>query len=604
VSLFREVELGDDFGPFSVYREKLGFVPRIVRAQTLLPRLIEAQAKLENAVLFEEKSLPRTTKERIFLVVATSRGDTYCVALHVKVLVSLGLRDTEIDQLLKDYRHAGLPPADVALLDFCLKLSHWGPWVQADDWHRLRQCGFDDHSIQEAVLVTGLASYLCALSAGLGVEPDFKPPPLAAVTIAPPPPRIPPDSHPIRQELSYLRSVYQSPMTFPPFGLIQRTHGFIPNFFRAQTSRPDLIEAEAAAIVGILHPEDVLSRKHKEYILLVVSAANLNSYCVAVHCNLLRGLGISPEEGDQIALDYREAGLPEADRQLLEFSLKVGVRPSELRPDDIERLKALGFNEEQILECVAATALNNFANTVQMGLGIEPDFEPPRVFEQKKMHQIPTEARPSKESSEASFAAIAAEDPDASLIVEAQQGSLEAFEALIRGHSQRVYRTMIAILGDPEEAKDAMQDVFLNAFKHLVGFQGRSRFSTWLVSIARNGALQRLRDRKSFESLDEGPGEAEEGFRPRQLRAWQDDPEQLYSTSETRELVERSIMELPAKYRVVLMLRDIEQLSTDEAAENLGISVPAIKARLLRGRLMLREALSPHFAVSTGKATV
>jgi len=197
---------------------------------------------------------------------------------------------------------------------------------------------------------------------------------------------------------------------------------------------------------------------------------------------------------------------------------------------------------------------------------------------------------------------VAAEDPDAGLIAQAQIGNLEAFEGLVRNHTRRVYRILMAILGNPEEAKDAMQDAFLSAFKHLAGFQGRSKFSTWLVSIAKNTALQRLRGRKNFESLDESTGETEEEFRPRQVRAWQDDPEQLYSVSERRQLVERGIMQLPAKYRVVLMMRDIEQLSTEETAENLGLSVPATKTRLLRARLMLREALSPHFAASAGMA--
>jgi RNA polymerase sigma-70 factor, ECF subfamily len=86
------------------------------------------------------------------------------------------------------------------------------------------------------------------------------------------------------------------------------------------------------------------------------------------------------------------------------------------------------------------------------------------------------------------------------------------------------------------------------------------------------------------------------------VRAWQDNPEQLYSASEIRQLVERGIMALPAKYRIVVMLRDIEQLSTDEVARQLELSVPAVKVRLLRGRLMLREFLSPYFAASTSGA--
>ena len=190
------------------------------------------------------------------------------------------------------------------------------------------------------------------------------------------------------------------------------------------------------------------------------------------------------------------------------------------------------------------------------------------------------------------------QDPDAGLVAEAQGGRLEAFEELARRHSQLIYRALTAILGNQADAQDAMQDTLLSAFKHIGGFQGRSKFSTWLVSIARNKALQRLRDRKNVESLDQDEYSEDRDFRPRQVRAWQDNPEQCYSNFEIRQLVEKGILGLPAKYRVVVMLRDIEQLSTDEVARQLGLSVPAVKVRLLRGRLMLREWLSPYFTTS------
>jgi len=103
----------------------------------------------------------------------------------------------------------------------------------------------------------------------------------------------------------YVHAPYLSPTTFAPFAILDKTHGFIPNFFRAQTLRPDLLAAEVEAVAAILLPEDILTRLQKECILLAVSAANLNSYCVAMHCNLLRGLGMRPEEGDQIAVDYQ-----------------------------------------------------------------------------------------------------------------------------------------------------------------------------------------------------------------------------------------------------------------------------------------------------------
>jgi RNA polymerase sigma-70 factor (ECF subfamily) len=176
-----------------------------------------------------------------------------------------------------------------------------------------------------------------------------------------------------------------------------------------------------------------------------------------------------------------------------------------------------------------------------------------------------------------------------------QGGDVEALEELVRRHSRRVYRTLVGFLGDSADAQDAMQDAFLKAFEHISEFQGRSKFSTWLLSIARNTALQRLRERENVGSLDEDGRVEEDEFRPRQVRAWQDDPEQLYSQAETRELVEKAVMRLRPKYRVVVMLRDIEQLSTEEAAQTLGLSVPALKARLFRGRLMLREWLSKYF---------
>jgi RNA polymerase sigma-70 factor (ECF subfamily) len=340
----------------------------------------------------------------------------------------------------------------------------------------------------------------------------------------------------------------------------------------------------------------------KESILLAVSAANLNSYCVAVHCDMLRGLGIPSEESEQIAVDHNYSSLSQADKTLLDFALKLAVRAAEFSRHDIDRLRVHGFTEEQILESVVMTALTNFLNTLQMGLGTVPDFEPRLVFGPNKVHLPPAESRPTQDSSAVPLPSTVVEDADAGLVAKAQTGSLEAFEALIRRHSPCVYRTLMAILADPEEAKDAMQDVFLSAFKNIAKFAGRSKFSTWLVSIARNTAFQRLRDRKNMESLDEDVSGEEEEFRPRQVRAWQDDPELMYSHAEIRQLVEKGIMRLPTKLRVVVMLRDIEQLSTEEVARQLALSVPALKARLFRGRLMLRELLSSHFMVSSQKA--
>ena len=144
-----------------------------------------------------------------------------------------------------------------------------------------------------------------------------------------------------------------------------------------------------------------------------------------------------------------------------------------------------------------------------------------------------------------------------------------------------------------------MQDAFLKAYQHVAEFKGRSKFSTWLVRIAINTGLQRLRGRTNFESLDD----EEKDFRPRRVQVWQDDPEQSYSREELRRLVEQEVMKLPPKYRVALMLRDLEELSTEEAANALGLTIPGMKARVLRGRLMLRESLVPYFSKESARVT-
>ena len=597
-----EVPLSNDFAPFVAFQQTRGFIPSLLQAQSLLPRVIEAQTILENAVL-RDGAISHIQKERILLSIAAHRQDTYCMSAHSRALCSLGAADNHIDDLLSDYRNAKLSAADLACLQFCLKLARHAPSASSEDMEALRTCGFNDEAIFEAVVATALAVYRCTLSVGLGPEPDFGGRKLSATRIAPPregAPRSPMPHVPAaaKRKGPYVSAPYLSPKTFAPFGIVQKSHGFIPNFFRAQTLRPDLLDAELQAVDRILVPEDLLTRVQKECILLAVSAANLNSYCVAMHCNLLRGLGMPSEEGDQIAVDYQESNLSEADRALLDFAIKLGTRASEFSREDVLSLRRLGFTEEQILECEVVTALNNFANTLQMGLGIEPDFAPPTAFVENKMNLGSDCVTPMKRQGDVHLVDVL-QNADEELVADAQSGSLAAFEELARRHTQLIYRTLIAILGNYADAQDGLQDTLLSAFKHIREFQGRAKFSTWLVSIARNSALQRLRRRRNTESLDESDNRDDEDFRPRQLRAWRDDPEQCHSKSERRQLVERGILALPAKYRVVVILRDIEQLSTEDVAHQLGLSVPAVKTRLLRGRLMLREFLSPHLSTIT-----
>ena len=608
MSFLDEVPLGDQFRPFVMLQKDLGFVPNLFRAQSVLPRAIEAQVALESAVHLEDGAISKVQKGRIRLSVAAARNDTYCVAADSNALTALGVHQSHVDDLLCNHRGAGLSAADVALLDFCLKLSCEPLSVSSEDIDGLRALGFGDEAIIEAVVATALAVYRCTLSAGLGPEPDFQPRKLVSKTILPARSTTLQGSlhgatHATQRKGPYVRAPYVNSKTFAPFRVLHWSHGFIPNFFRAQTLRPDLLAAQAQAVAAILLPEDILTRFQKECILLAVSAANLNSYCVAIHCNLLRGLGMPPEQGDQIAVDHHESALSDADKALLDFAIKLGTHFPNFSRDDVMKLRTLGFSNDQILECEVVTALNNFANTLQMGLGFEPEFEPPAGFQQNKVYLSARASTLTSGDRAVRISATTVEDPDADLVAKAQAGDLESFELLVRRHTQLIYRALAAILGNREEAQDAMQDALLNAFRHIAEFQGRSKFSTWLVSIARNVALQRLRNRKNEESLDESTPDDEGDFRPRQVQAWQDNPEQSCSRSEIRQLVEKGILGLPAKYRTVVMLRDIQQLSTDEVARQLGLSVPAVKVRLLRGRLMLREWLSPHFATVSRKAS-
>lgn len=585
MSYVRQVELSATFQPFVSLQKLFGFVPNVFRAQTLLPRIIEAEAGLASAVLLEERALSRTRKEFILLAVAAANQNRYWVTEHHQMLRLLGLPERQLDEIVTDRDKAGISTLDLELLDFALKLAKNAPWVSGEDIARLRAQGFNDEAVLEAILVTALANFFCILSTGLGPMPDFALRVPNSVNI----PRPDLASYVGGTSGPYLSVIERSPDTFPPFAYFAERFGSIPNIFRAQTLRPEAIEAEAGAFRSVLQPEDLLSHVQKECILLVVSAANLNTYCVAAHCEMLRMMGLSTAESDQIAVDHHQAEISEENKRLLDFVLKLAVRPSEFGREDIDGLRRCGFTEEHILEAIAVTGLNNFINTLQMGLGTTPDIEPRRVFGPQDAH-LPPSGEHQTDSTQG--------DPDAEFVTKVRDGELDAFEELVIRHERRVYRTLVSITGNAEDVQDAMQDTFLKAFQHIGNFHGRSKFSTWLLAIATNVGLQRLRERRRLGRIEEPGPEAEEEFRPRHVRPWADDPEQLYSQAERRSLVESALMTLSPKYRVVLVLRDLEQLSGEETAAALGLGIAAMKARLFRARMMLREALSPHFASS------
>jgi uncharacterized peroxidase-related enzyme len=179
--------------------------------------------------------------------------------------------------------------------------------------------------------------------------------------------------------MSYLREVPLDANEFQPFKLAKDEFGFIPNFFRAQTLRPDLIEAEVQLMGGILIKEGALTRKQKEYIFLVCSAANLSTYCVTAHCEIVRMLGIEGPDPEQIAVDHTATNLPIVMKALLNFALKLNTQSTKISRADVDALRTYGYTDEQILETVVVVGFAKFANTVAFGLGTVPDFDSSKI---------------------------------------------------------------------------------------------------------------------------------------------------------------------------------------------------------------------------------
>src|SRR5438067_8079700 len=182
------------------------------------------------------------------------------------------------------------------------------------------------------------------------------------------------------------------------------------------------------------------------------------------------------------------------------------------------------------------------------------------------------------------------------LVQAAKQGDVNSFEELVKRYDRNVFRIAQHITQNREDAEDVVQDAFLKAYQNLGQFQGQSKFYTWLVRIAVNEALMRLRRRRPerMVSLDEDV-KTEDDSVPREVADWSPNPEQQYTQAELREILDKTIHGLPASFRTVFVLRDVEGLSTEETAEALDLSIPAVKSRLLRARLQLRERLNKFF---------
>lgn len=202
---------------------------------------------------------------------------------------------------------------------------------------------------------------------------------------------------------------------------------------------------------------------------------------------------------------------------------------------------------------------------------------------------------PSSNTAPVSAPAPAPSD-EGNLVAQAQAGNAQAFTELVKRYERKIYRIAKNITQNDEDAEDVLQDAFLKAYEHLSGFQGQSRFYTWIVRIAVNEALMKLRKRKGdrFVSLDEPIDTGEEEVK-REVAVWEGNPEEQYSKEELQRILNEAVETLKPDFRTVFTLRDIEELSTEETAEALGISIPAVKSRLLRARLALREKLTRQF---------
>jgi RNA polymerase sigma-70 factor (ECF subfamily) len=185
---------------------------------------------------------------------------------------------------------------------------------------------------------------------------------------------------------------------------------------------------------------------------------------------------------------------------------------------------------------------------------------------------------------------------ESALVTEAKAGNYAAFEELVNRYEKKIYRLGLNITGNPDDAEDVLQETFLKAFQHLPEFREDSRFYTWIVRIGVNEGLMKLRRRRADRTVPIDDQVDEEGaIIPREFTDWKPNPEEILAQSEIQTILDNAAQSLPPTFRTVFHLRDVEGLSTAETAELLNLTESAVKARLFRARLQLREDLSKVF---------
>jgi RNA polymerase sigma-70 factor, ECF subfamily len=229
--------------------------------------------------------------------------------------------------------------------------------------------------------------------------------------------------------------------------------------------------------------------------------------------------------------------------------------------------------------------VDNIRHTIKLYRAEEP-FELPRDFHDRLTQALREHWKQKN-------------DDDRPLVEQAKSGDFSAMESLLLKYERQVFGVARRIVQQHQDAEEVAQQTFLSAIEHLGEFREESLFRTWLLRIATNHALALLRKRavRAGPSLDaDGSDDTYEGVpRPEYIAEWREAPEELASQRETRQYIDDALATLNEKYRVVFVLRDIEELSTRETADILGITVEAVKVRLLRARLMLRERLTRVF---------
>lgn len=174
-------------------------------------------------------------------------------------------------------------------------------------------------------------------------------------------------------------------------------------------------------------------------------------------------------------------------------------------------------------------------------------------------------------------------------------GEIQIYHELIRPYERSVYVMALSYMKNEADAEDVAQQAFVRAFRKLSSFRAESKFSTWLISITINEARTCLRRQAlvRMESLDQMPDE-DRGVSPALLRDWREIPSEAVERDEVRVLIQRAVELLPDIYREVFLLRDVEELTVRETAEALNVSIPSVKVRLHRARMMLQKQLAPQ----------